>query len=188
MTRTELALELFNPDENGVSRWVCKDECVGKYASLFPTNGNVWYRNKGLNHFIYEKKQENGKIYWRFNGLKDVNSSRNIRRDIWDKIRNQPCVITGLTLKNGHRIEVDHKDGRYPEEIGNIETQKEEYFQPLLESLNKQKRTDCLKCKNGGIRFDATKMGYSIPVVKGDINYNGTCEGCFWFYPTKFKI
>ena len=31
MNRTELALKLFNPSEDGISRWVCKDECV-KYG------------------------------------------------------------------------------------------------------------------------------------------------------------
>jgi len=35
-------------DENGISRWVSKDECVGKFSSLYPTNGNTWYRNSGF--------------------------------------------------------------------------------------------------------------------------------------------
>ena len=68
-SNTELALDLFNPDENGVSRWVKKSECVGKYQSLFPKNGNHWYRNVGLKKFVFEKRLENGEIEWRFNGI-----------------------------------------------------------------------------------------------------------------------
>jgi|LakMenEpi03Aug12_release.lakeMendotaPanAssembly.Ray.scaffolds.fasta_scaffold375088_2 hypothetical protein len=188
MNRTELALELFNPDENGISRWVSKNECVDKFNPLFPTNGNQWYRNKGLGHLVYEKKEENGITFWRFNGIKKNENPRNIRPEIWEEVRKKPCVITNLRLNNGHKIEVDHKDGRYPIEVGNLDTQKEEYFQPLLESLNKQKRTDCLGCKKTGLRYDARERGYSVSVVKGGLKYDGTCEGCFWFDPTKFKI
>jgi len=186
MDRTKLALELFNPDKNGISRWVGKHECVGKFASLYPTNGNVWYRNKGLNHLIYEKKEEDGKIFWRFNGLKKNESPKNIRPEIWEKVRNKPCVITGLQLKSGHKIEVDHKDGRYPTEVGNLETQVEDFFQPLLDSLNKQKRSDCVKCEKTGIRYDARERGFSVPVVSNQLKYEGSCVGCFWYDPLDF--
>ena len=39
MTKTELFLELANPDENGCSRWVNVTEFVGKYADLKFGNG-----------------------------------------------------------------------------------------------------------------------------------------------------
>ena len=73
MNRTKLALKLFNPDENGVSRWVYKDECVDEYANLKPGNGNPWYRNPGLSHLIIVKeKLKKEKTYrWKFDGLKD---------------------------------------------------------------------------------------------------------------------
>jgi hypothetical protein len=186
MNNTDLVLKLFNPDKDGYSRWVGKDECVGEYESLYPKNGNHWYRNVRLKKFIFEKKEENKKIFWRFNGLKNESGSRNIRPDIWNNIREQPCVITGLRLRNGHKIEVDHKDGRYPEDTLNLHTQKIIDFQPLLESLNKQKRSDCRKCKETNIRYDATEKGFKFPVIEGTLNYEGTCKGCYWFDVLEF--
>ena len=188
MNNTELAIELFNPDQNGVSRWVNKSECVGKYISLFPKNGNHWYRNVGLKKFIFEKRIVNNETQWRFNGYKDNNGTRRIRKDIWEEVRNKPCVITNLKLSNGHKIEVDHKDGRYPDDVLNLDKQTIDDFQPLLESLNKQKRSDCIKCSKTNIRYDAKERGCSVSVVQGNINYEGTCVGCFWYDPKKFLI
>lgn len=185
---TDLVLELFNPDENGISRWVKKSECVGKYKSLFPKNGNHWYRNQGIKKYIFEKRKNDGDIEWRFNGIKTEKSDRGIRQDIWEEVRNMPCVVTGLKLSAGHKIEVDHKDGRYPERVLNKEKQNKEDFQPLIESLNKQKRSDCLKCVKTNIRFDAREKGCSIPVVEGSLEYEGTCVGCYWFNPKKFLV
>jgi hypothetical protein len=186
MNRTELAIKLFNPDENGISRWVYKKECVGEYEDLYPTNGNTWYRNTGLSHYVFEKENTSDGIRWRFNGLKKNSTSRKIKPNIWHKIRNKSCVITGLELSAGHKIEVDHKDGRYPEEVLNVETQTEEDFQPLYEKMNKQKRSDCAKCKETNIRFDAREKGFSVSVIEGSLQYEGTCKGCYWFDVTEF--
>jgi hypothetical protein len=181
MNRTKLVIELFNPNENGVSRWVLKDECVGKFNSLYPTNGNVWYRNKGVKKYILETDHSNSNTRWRFNGFNKSESPRTIKSEIWVEIRNKPCVVTGLKLNNGHKIEVDHKDGRYPEEVLNVETQTIEHFQPLLESLNKQKRSDCSKCKKTNVRFDAKEKGFAVSVTQGSLEYEGSCKGCYWF-------
>ena len=185
---TELVLELFNPNDKGISRWVKKSECVGKYTQLYPKNGNHWYRNVGLKKFIFEKRKFDGDIEWRFNGLKDDSGTRSIRVDIRNEILKQPCVVTGLKFSGGHKIEVDHRDGRYPVCVMNKETQKIEDFQPLLESLNKQKRSECVKCVKIGNRFDARKNGCSIPVIEGSLKYEGTCVGCYWYDPKKFLI
>ena len=67
MNRTELAIKLFNPDENGVSRWVYKKECIGEYDDLYPTNGNTWYRNSGLSHYNLERENTPQGIRCRFN-------------------------------------------------------------------------------------------------------------------------
>jgi hypothetical protein len=186
MNNTELAIKLFNPNENGISRWVSKEECVGEYNPLYPTNGNHWYRNTGLKKFIFEKKIEEGKIFWRFNGLKNDVSSREIRPDIWNEIRQQSCVITGLKLSGGHKIEVDHKDGRYPDKVLTFDGQTIDDFQPLLESLNKQKRSDCIKCKTTEIRFDAKEKGFSVSIISGSLKYEGTCKGCYWYDVKEF--
>jgi hypothetical protein len=181
MNRTELVIKLFNPNEDGISRWVSKEECVGEFISLYPTNGNTWYRNQGIKKYKLEIDKSKYGTRWRFNGFSNDKSPRSIKSEIWKDIRNKPCVVTGLKLKNGHKIEVDHKDGRYPQEVLDFETQKNEDFQPLLESLNKQKRSDCGKCKKTGIRFDAREKGFTVSVTEGTLNYDGTCVGCYWF-------
>jgi hypothetical protein len=113
--------------------------------------------------------------------LKNENTSRNIRLDIWNEIRNQPCVVTGLKLQNGHKIEVDHKDGRYPNSVLDPKTQRFEDFQALLDTLNKVKRTCCLMCVKNGKRFDAKSLGFGVSVTEGTLDYKGTCVGCYWY-------
>ena len=44
MTKTELFLELANPNKNGVSKWVTTDRFVGKYKELQLGNGGSWCR------------------------------------------------------------------------------------------------------------------------------------------------
>ncbi|WQW64832.1 hypothetical protein KVL31_06080 [Helicobacter pylori] len=49
-SKKELFLELAQPDENGVSRWVSVTEFVGKYQGLFGvgvpgSNGGTWCRD-----------------------------------------------------------------------------------------------------------------------------------------------
>lgn len=43
-TKTELFLQLVNPDENGVSRWVSVSEFVENYKDLKLGNGGSWCR------------------------------------------------------------------------------------------------------------------------------------------------
>ncbi|EJB79060.1 hypothetical protein KVL28_05840 [Helicobacter pylori] len=44
-SKKELFLELAQPDENGVSRWVSVTEFVGKYQGLQLGNGGSWCRD-----------------------------------------------------------------------------------------------------------------------------------------------
>jgi hypothetical protein len=43
-TQQELFLELAQPNESGVSRWVKTSEFVGKYSTLELLNGLSWGR------------------------------------------------------------------------------------------------------------------------------------------------
>lgn len=191
MNNTELVVELFSPDENGYSRWVSKQECVGKYQSLYPKNGNHWYRNAGLKHFIFEKKKnEDGDILWRFNGYTDNSKNRNIKTSIKNELIKLNCVHTGLKNSKNNPIEIDHKNGRYSGiESIDIEQQKIEHFQPLTRQSNLQKRSSCNKCKTTLKRFDAKELGYDVSFVKGDENYNNEigCNGCYWHDCIFFK-
>lgn len=44
MTKTELFLQLVNPNEKGISRWVSVSEFVGDYKDLKLGNGGSWCR------------------------------------------------------------------------------------------------------------------------------------------------
>jgi hypothetical protein len=190
INRTKLVLEFFAPDENGVSRWVSKNELVGQYSSLYPTNGNQWMRNRGLRHLILEKTIINNVIHWRFNGF-DTNqkSNRPIKKEIRDELSKKPCAHTGFNGTKNNPIVIDHKNGRYnDEDVLDVKTQKLEDFQTLCNQANLQKRSDCLNCVNTGCRFDAKTLGYNISYIEGGEKYEGTCLGCYWNNCLDFKI
>jgi len=192
MNRTKLALKLFNPNEQGVSRWVCKDECIGEYSDLMPTNGNMWYRNSGLGgkKYIWEKKEEGGKNYWRFNGFQIVQEVRPIRSDIRKELMNETpyCAHTNFGNTTNDKLIIDHRNGRYNDpRVLDINTQNKEDFQVLSNRTNLAKRSHCGNCILTGIRFDAKKLGYQISVCSGKLEYEGSCIGCYWYGPVEFK-
>jgi hypothetical protein len=189
MNRTALVLELFQPNDLGFSRWVSKDELVGKYQTLYPTNGNMWMRNRGLSHLILKKEIINGVTHWKFDGINEnQKSSRPIRKDIKDILSKQPCAHTGFKDTKNNPIVIDHKNGRYDDvKVLDIQLQEIEDFQPLCNQANLLKRTDCNNCIKSGLRFDAKKIGYDVSFIEGDENYLGTCNGCYWFDCIKFK-
>lgn len=192
MDRTKLALKLFNPNEDGVSRWVCKDECVGEYADLMPTNGNMWYRNSGLGGktYIWEKKKEGGKQYWRFNGLQVKKETRPIRSDIRKELMSETphCAHTSFRDSANDKLIIDHRNGRYNDpKVLNEETQEITDFQVLSNRTNLAKRSDCVNCEVTGLRFDAKKIGYPKSVCSGNLEYEGTCVGCYWYGPREFR-
>lgn len=188
MNRTQLVLKLFNPDEKGISRWVNKDELIGEYETLFPTNGNTWYRLRGLSHLIYEKKVENGKTFWRFNGVKNKDNGRPIRNDIKKTLITKPCAHSGFNGTKNNHIVIDHKNGRYNDErVLSVDTQLIDDFQPLTNQANLYKRTSCNDCIKTSKRFDAKRLGFKVSYIEGNEFYQGTCNGCYWFDCLKFK-
>jgi hypothetical protein len=189
MNRTKLALELFNPDENGVSRWVSKNELNGKYIKLYPNNGNPWYRNPGLSHLIFEKKIVDKVIHWRFNGFEEKSSSRPIRKDIRDEILKRPCAHSGFKETKNNKLVVDHKNGRYNDDmVLSLDSQDINDFQPTTNQFNLFKRTHCNNvCIKYNIRFDAKQLGYDISFTEGNEKYDGTCKGCYLYDCLDFK-
>lgn len=193
---TELFLELAKPNtETGISRWVNVQEFAGNYSRLQIGNGLSWGRkNSSLNKkYIIEKIKENGKIIKiRVNGYNNKKTfSQKIRKDIADKLRDKPCVFTGVFGNSENTtIEIDHKCGQKNEErVSNIQTQKEDDFQPTCKALNNIKRQKCKMCMKTGIR----PCGCSIP---GNIlkYYAGNeslkesgCVGCYYYDPVKYR-
>jgi hypothetical protein len=187
MTDIELFLMLAMPDDNGISRVISKTELIGEYSNLNFTNGCQWMRGlKGK--FLYETKGRGDSWTIKLKGVDDNKETRGIRNDIKKKISVLNCVHTGFRSTTQNPIEVDHKNGRYNESsVLDLSTQSINDFQPLCRQGNLQKRSDCKKCKETMYRFDATSLGYKISVIDGNLKYEGTCYGCYWFDPLKFK-
>ena len=55
MTKTELFLQLAQPDQNGCSRWINTSEFVGEYTELKFGNGASWARKESTLAKKYKK-------------------------------------------------------------------------------------------------------------------------------------
>ncbi|MCL2519518.1 MAG: hypothetical protein FWE37_00740 [Spirochaetaceae bacterium] len=185
-SKKDLFLQLANPDEDGFSHEVSVEEFIGEYAELKLGNGGSWCRDDSSlgNEFNIVRLKNGSKITTiRLEGKKKQKINKAIRNDITKAISLQRCVVLATS-----KPEVDHKDGRYDDNtVANLNTQDISHFQPLSKAANNAKRQHCKNCKDSGVRFDATKLGYSKPVLKGGTNYNGSCIGCYWYDPKKFN-
>lgn len=192
MTKTELFIQLAQPDANGMSRWVSASEFVGQYADLKFGNGASWARKESTlaKKYIIEFDKSitpgNGIDRIRLNGFNDGDYSQHIRADIKRAIKARRCVVLGTS-----KPEVDHKNGMKNEaRVMRNEDQRLEDFQPLSKAANDAKRQYCKECIRTGIRYDAKKLGYPMSYYKGGATHNyeeNACEGCYWFDPIEFK-
>ncbi|MBX7171585.1 MAG: hypothetical protein K1X72_11560 [Pyrinomonadaceae bacterium] len=191
VTKNSLFLELAQPDENGVSRWVSVTEFVERYASLKFGNGADWARSDGSLAKKYHLERDSSQTVGnsvdriRLNGFRNDDSSNQVRADLKREIKKRRCVILGTS-----NPEADHKDGRKDNSrVMNLKTQVLDDFQPLSKAANDAKRQICKECKATDIRFDAKRLGYPISVTKGSLNYEESvgCDGCFWYDPLDFR-
>ena len=192
MTKTELFLELANPDEYGQSRWVSTNEFVGEYAELKFGNGASWARKESRLAKNYEIEFDktitpgNGIDAIRLAGFKKDNFSQYINEKIKRETRSRRCVVLGTS-----NPEVDHKNGMKNESrVMQNEDQKLSDFQPLSKAANDAKRQYCKECRQTGTRYDAKKLGYPMSYYSGVAEHNGeenACIGCYWYDPLEFK-
>ena len=192
MTKAELFLQLAQPDENGVSRWVSTTEFVGEYAELKFGNGTSWARKElpFAKKYIIELDKSitpgNRTDRIRLNGYNNGDFSQHIRADIKRNIGAQRCVVLGTA-----KPEVDHKNGMKNEaRVMRNEDQRLSDFQPLSKAANDAKRQYCKECRRTGIRYDAKKLGYPMSYYFGGANHNmeeDACVGCYWYDPWEFK-
>lgn len=192
MTKTELFLELAQPDELGVSRWVHVTEFVGKYAELKFGNGASWARKESTlaKNYIIEFNKNltagNSIDAIRLNGYKTDKFSQYINAEIKRQIKSMRCPILGTS-----NPEVDHKNGMKNESrVMQNEDQKFSDFQPLSKAANDAKRQFCKECRAKGVRFDAKRLGYPMSYYYGVAIHHGeenACVGCFWYDPIEFR-
>ena len=192
MTKTELFIQLAQPNSNGISRWVSVSEFVGEYACLTFGNGASWARKestlakKYVIEFDKSISSGNGIDRIRLNGFNSSDYSQYIRADIKKAIKARRCVVLGT-----YNPEVDHKNGMKNEgRVMRNENQRLEDFQPLSKAANDAKRQFCKECRQTGIRYDAKLLGYPISYYSGVAehhNEENACIGCYWYDPIEFK-
>lgn len=201
MTKEMLFLELAQPDENGISRWVDVAEFVdkkhnGKYEGLKLGNGGSWCRRSSslAKKYIIETEKAKGAIIRiRLNGFnKQQQFKQAIRKDIKDFYKSKNCVMLGVNGKSENTtIEIDHKDGRKDDSrIANPATQKLEDFQPLCKAANDIKRQICKRCRETNKRWDAKNIpGNPYSFYCGDENWNKKlgCVGCYQYDPVEYR-
>ena len=199
MTKTELFLQLAQPDEKGFSRWVLATEFVGEYKELQLGNGGSWCRASSSlakkYNVEFDKSLTSGNSIdaVRLNGFNTNKTfSQNIRTDIKEFYKNQNCVMLGVQGNSENtKIEIDHKDGRKDDwRVSDIKTQKLEDFQPLCKAANDAKRQICKRCKETDKRWNAKNLkGNPYPFYEGDENYTEElgCVGCYQFDPVEYR-
>ena len=192
MTKTELFLQLAQPDQNGCSRWINTTEFVGKYADLKFGNGASWARKESTLAKKYKIEFDktitsgNGIDRIRLVGFNDRDYSQHIRADIKREISSRRCVVLGTS-----KPEVDHKNGMKNEgRVMRNEDQHLSDFQPLSKAANDAKRQYCKECRRTGRRYDAKKLGYPMSYYAGGPTHTmeeDACVGCYWYDPLEFK-
>lgn len=199
MTKTELFLELAQPNARGISRWVLVSEFVGIYKDLQLGNGGSWCRassNLAKKYILeFDKSITSGNSIDAIR-LVGINKKRtfnqNVRQDIKDFYKNQNCVMLGINgTSENTKVEVDHKDGRKDNHrISDIMTQRLEDFQPLSKAANDAKRQICKRCKETDKRWNAKNIkGNPYSFYMGDDNYTKElgCIGCYQYDPVAYR-
>ena len=187
---------LFNPDENGVSVWVLKEEISQIKLLNWGNNGiarhGVFFND---NRYIWEKSPKTGKIEkLRTNGYnQDLinNLSRPIRKDIEKYHKKFGCVVCG----SHSDLITDHKNDLYNDSrVLNIKTQKIDDFQCLCNHCNLQKRQVAKKTIETKKRYSAKNIPslkvFDIDFIEGnkefDINDPNAMKGTYWYDPVAF--
>ncbi|MBK1669186.1 hypothetical protein CKO28_14205 [Rhodovibrio sodomensis] len=168
--------------EDGFSRWVYVDELPDDMRF---GNGGDWCRSDGRLGRIFniDRHRETGRIVAvKLEGYKKTPDGKPIPKWVRRDLSAAACAV--LAVSHGE-CEIDHKDGR--KDLPDTTNVDASMFQPLSKAANVAKRQHCKKCKETGLRFDATRLGYSVPQWKGGREYKGSCVGCFWYDPQEFN-
>jgi hypothetical protein len=202
MAKSQLVLEIFKPDEKGVSEWKTREELDWTPLKL-TGNGNsrdgAFFGDKT---YVWETKRYNGAktgkvLELRTNGFSDYSRNklrnRTIRKDIRKQLLiEQPCCCVCGTSSN---LEIDHKNDLYNEDsVFTSETQKIEDFQVLCKHCNDVKRQVCKNTFTEKKRMGASKIpmleALDVDFTEGGETFDKTDEdgmkGTFWYDPIDF--
>ena len=168
---------LFQPDKNGYSRKVSREEIENSNLT-WSKNGNgrrnVYFQVQKYK-WVAERGKGNKVISLKLDGLNEsVILNQTIRKDIKDKLYTQtrsnfaPTCLVSLVDKDK---EIDHRWGRKDsplyDRINDTSKQTIDDFQLLSHSHNQFKREQCKKCTMTNIRFNDTIWDDSVG-----------CSGC----------
>lgn len=190
---------LFQPDENGFSRWVSREELDvsdlyfsnngnSRHGVFFGVNEYIWEVDRGLQRRVERLRLVglNPEIY--------IQQNRPIRNDIHAALRDAPgarCVVCGSTSC----LVTDHKNDLYNDpRVLSAETQTIDDFQVLCTHCNLQKRQVAVSTRDTGRRYGATQIPHLAPFgidfTEGDETYDpndiNAMRGTFWYDPVDF--
>lgn len=199
ITNLQKVQVLFQPDENGFSRWVSREELDASDLN-FSNNGNsrhgIFF---GVNEYIWEVDRglQRRVERLRLGGLNpeiSIQQNRPIRNDIHAALRDAPdvrCVVCGSTSS----LVTDHKNDLYNDPCVLIaEIQIVDDFQVLCTHCNLQKRQIAAWTRDTGRRYGATQIPHLAPFgidfTEGDETYDpndiNAMRGTFWYDPVDF--
>lgn len=190
MSLTEIFLEHYPPDENGVTEIAWIEDLVKLDIRFQTNNGCQWARKGSSLDKTYIIKRFNAKemglsnVAWnrivaiQLQGLKEKIENHTIPIEVRNALKGKPCVVLGVVSSD---MEIDHKNGKYNSESYSLDD-----FQPMTKAVNDAKREHCKKCNASNCRFDAKSLGYPISFSEGDKN-SPFCQGCFWYDPLAFR-
>ena len=177
---------LFQPDKNGYSRKVSREEIENSNLT-WSQNGNgrrnVYFQVQKYK-WVAERGKGNKVISLKLDGFNEsIILNQTIRKDIKDKLYAQtrsnfaPDDMLPLVDKNK---EIDHRWGRKDsplyDRINDTSKQTIDDFQLLSHSHNQFKREQCKKCTMTNIRFDDTIWDDSVG-----------CSGCPLAQPELYR-
>ena len=196
-TKKHAAIDvLFQPNKEGISRWVTREEIDNNPILRWGNNGNARHGSYfGDKRFVWEKQQISRKItHLRTNGLNNNNliqALRPIRKDIHSFHKAMGCVVCG----SHSDLVTDHKNDLYNDQrVLDSDKQTFNDFQCLCNHCNLQKRQVAKITRETGKRYKATNipslMPFGIDFIKGDETFNpedpNAMVGTYWYDPIEF--
>ena len=177
---------LFQPDKNGYSRKVSREEIENSNLT-WSKNGNgrrnVYFQVQKYK-WVAERGKGNKVISLKLDGFNEsIILNQTIRKDIKDKLYAQTRSNFGiddmLPLVDKDK-EIDHRWGRKDSplysRVNDTKKQTIDDFQLLSHSHNQFKREQCKKCTMTNVRFDGTIWDNSVG-----------CSGCPLAQPELYR-